>query len=129
MEIRETKLEGCVLCVPRIHQDGRGYFLETYRKSWFEQLPDYSKEFIQDNQSFSHYGTIRGLHLQTTEHAQAKLVRVVLGKVLDVAVDLRQGSPTYGQHISAELSAENNHQLKGELFLPMKCKIPNATVW
>ena len=111
MQIEETKLNGCVLVTPKIFADGRGYFMETYRKSWMDSLHDFSGNFVQDNQSFSHFGTIRGLHFQEGEHAQAKLVRVLSGKILDVAVDLRKNSLSYGQHIAVELSSENYHQL------------------
>ena len=111
MQIEETKLKGCVLVTPKLFTDERGYFMETYRKSWKDSLHDFSGNFVQDNQSFSHFGTIRGLHFQEGEHAQAKWVRVLSGEILDVAVDLRSESPTYGHHISVVLSAENNHQL------------------
>ena len=111
MQIEETKLNGCVLVTPKIFADGRGYFMEAYRESWMDSLQDFSSNFVQDNQSFSHYGTIRGLHLQTGKYAQAKLVRVLSGKILDVALDLRKDTPTYGQHVAIELSAENNCQL------------------
>jgi dTDP-4-dehydrorhamnose 3,5-epimerase len=85
--------------------------METYRQSWMEYLGSYNGAFVQDNQSFSHYGTIRGLHLQTGKYAQSKLVQVVHGHILDVVVDLRVNSPTYGQHLAVELSFENNIQL------------------
>jgi dTDP-4-dehydrorhamnose 3,5-epimerase len=111
MQIENTKLEGCVVVTPKIVTDERGYFMESYRESWLDSLPSSSGNFVQDNQSFSHYGTIRGLHFQEGEHAQAKLVRVLSGKILDVVVDLRPGSSTYGKHLSIELSDENNHQL------------------
>jgi dTDP-4-dehydrorhamnose 3,5-epimerase len=111
MEFKETKLKECFEIYPKKHDDERGYFIETYRKSWQPHETAFSQSFVQDNQSFSHYGTIRGLHFQTGAYAQAKLVRVLVGEILDVAVDLRRGSPTYGQHISVSLSAENNHQL------------------
>ncbi|MGB0357150.1 MAG: dTDP-4-dehydrorhamnose 3,5-epimerase [Flavobacteriaceae bacterium] len=111
MQIEETKLSGCFLVTPDIHKDGRGYFMETYRQSWTDALGEFTGDFVQDNQSFSHYGTIRGLHFQTGEHAQAKWVRVLFGKILDVAVDLRSDSPTYGQYIAVELSAAKHNQL------------------
>ena len=85
--------------------------MESYRRSWMDSLTDFSGDFVQDNQSLSHYGTIRGLHFQVGENAQSKLLRVLQGSILDVVVDLRQDSPTYGEHISVELSVENNHQL------------------
>lgn len=111
MQIEETKLSGCFLVTPDVHKDGRGYFMETYRQSWTEALGEFTSNFVQDNQSFSHYGTIRGLHFQRGEHAQAKWVRVLFGKILDVAVDLRSDSPTYGQYIAVELSASKHNQL------------------
>jgi dTDP-4-dehydrorhamnose 3,5-epimerase len=85
--------------------------MESYRRSWMDSLTDFSGDFVQDNQSLSHYGTIRGLHFQVGENAQSKLLRVLQGSILDVVVDLRQDSPTYGEYISVELSDENNHQL------------------
>jgi dTDP-4-dehydrorhamnose 3,5-epimerase len=111
MQIEETKLNGCVLVTPDVHKDGRGYFMETYRQSWTDALEAFTGDFVQDNQSFSHYGTIRGLHFQRGEHAQAKWVRVLFGEILDIAVDLRSDSPTYGQHIAEELSAAKHNQL------------------
>lgn len=111
MQIEETKLSGCFLVTPDVHKDGRGYFMETYRQSWTDALGEFTGDFVQDNQSFSHYGTIRGLHFQRGEHAQTKWVRVLLGKILDVAVDLRSDSPTYGQYIAVELSAAKHNQL------------------
>jgi dTDP-4-dehydrorhamnose 3,5-epimerase len=111
MQIEKTKLKDCMLLTPKSHNDARGYFMETYRESWMEDLGSYNGAFVQDNQSFSHYGTIRGLHFQAAEHAQSKLVQVVHGHILDVVVDLRVNSPTYGQHLAVELSFENNIQL------------------
>ena len=111
MQIEKTKLAGCVVVTPKTHTDDRGYFMESYRRSWMDSLTDFSGDFVQDNQSLSHYGTIRGLHFQVGENAQSKLLRVLQGSILDVVVDLRQDSPTYGEHISVELSDENNHQL------------------
>ena len=111
MQIEETKLSGCLLITPKIFVDGRGYFMETYRESWMDSLQDFSGNFVQDNQSFSHFGTIRGLHFQEGEHAQAKLVRVLQGTILDVVVDIRKESPTFGQHVAIELSRENKQQL------------------
>ena len=104
-------LAGCVVVTPKTHTDDRGYFMESYRRSWMDSLTDFSGDFVQDNQSLSHYGTIRGLHFQVGENAQSKLLRVLQGSILDVVVDLRQDSPTYGEHISVELSDQNNHQL------------------
>jgi dTDP-4-dehydrorhamnose 3,5-epimerase len=111
MQIDKTKLKDCVLLTPKSHNDARGYFMETYRQSWMDSLTDFSGNFVQDNQSLSCYGTIRGLHFQTGAHAQSKLVRVLQGTILDVAVDLRPGSSTYGEHLSIELSEENSRQL------------------
>jgi len=100
-----------ILCQPQIHGDTRGYFVETFRQDLFEEALGYSVNFIQDNESKSSKGVLRGLHFQLSPYAQSKLVRVITGEVLDVAVDIRQGSPTFGQHVSALLSAENKYQL------------------
>lgn len=94
---------------PRIFNDGRGYFFESYSKAKFTDA-GIAIDFVQDNQSFSHKGTIRGLHAQTAPHAQAKLVRVIQGRVLDVAVDARKGSPTYGKYETIELTGDNQLQ-------------------
>lgn len=107
MNIIETPLEGLVIIEPKIWKDDRGYFFESYNKSAFEKL-GINIEFVQDNQSYSHKNALRGLHAQANPHSQGKLVRVIQGKVLDVAVDIRRNSPTYGQHFSIELSGENN---------------------
>lgn len=114
MRAIETKLKGCFVIEPSIFEDSRGYFFESYNKVKFEELTGISPVFIQDNQSKSSYGVVRGLHQQTDEYAQAKLVRVLKGVVLDVAVDVREGSDTYGEYVAIELSAENNKQL----FIP-----------
>lgn len=106
MKLVETGIKDLYVIEPKVFGDHRGYFLETYNQSTFYQL-GLNYNFVQDNESFSKYGTLRGLHFQKGEHAQAKLVRVLSGKVLDVAVDLRKDSPTYGKHFSVELSAEN----------------------
>ena len=111
MEIQETGLKDCIITKPRIFEDPRGYFFESFNRNTFEEKTGLSGNFVQDNQSFSSYGVIRGLHAQSGEFAQAKLVRVLKGEVLDVAVDVRPGSPTFGKHISVRLSAENNLQL------------------
>lgn len=111
MAIKETKLRGCFIFEPKVFQDGRGSFLESYNQKVFNKLSDQNVTFVQDNESFSSKGVLRGLHYQIGDFAQAKLVRVVQGKVLDVAVDIRTGSPTFGKHISIELSAENRKQL------------------
>lgn len=110
MKAIKTEIEGVYILEPQIFEDARGYFFESYNKTKLKELGlDY--DFIQDNQSKSAYGTVRGIHFQKGEYAQAKLVRVLEGKVLDVAVDLRKGSPTFGKHVAVELSAENNRQL------------------
>ena len=114
MQIEETKLKGCFIIEPKIFGDDRGYFFESYKQDVFEKAIGYKVNFIQDNQSLSSYGVLRGLHFQKGESAQAKLVRVLKGTVLDVAVDIRLDSPTYGQHVALELSAEN----KKQFFVP-----------
>lgn len=114
MNFTETKLSGCFVLEPQIFNDERGYFLESFNKERFNQGVGRSVNFVQDNQSFSHYGVIRALHYQIGEHAQAKLVRVLNGTVLDVAVDLRKESPTFGEHVAVELS----HANKKQLFIP-----------
>jgi dTDP-4-dehydrorhamnose 3,5-epimerase len=111
MQIEETKLKGCFIIEPKVFGDERGYFFESYKQDLFEKAIGYKVNFIQDNQSLSSYGVLRGLHFQNGEHAQAKLVRVLKGSVLDVAVDIRQDSPTFGQHVSIELSEENKKQV------------------
>jgi len=111
MPFIETALAGAYIIEPRVFEDHRGYFFECYNKNSFDKETGADVTFVQDNESYSGFGTLRGLHYQAGEHAQAKLVRVIHGKVLDVAVDLREDSPTYGQHISVELTAENRKQL------------------
>lgn len=108
MEFRKTAIEGLVEILPRVFKDDRGYFFESYRKELFDENGIH-EEFVQDNQSFSTKGVLRGLHLQLDPHAQGKLVRVISGSVLDVAVDLRKGSPTFGQHETLLLTAEQNN--------------------
>src|SRR5690606_16632390 len=100
-----TKLEGCFIIEPKVFKDERGYFMESYNEVRFEQETGQKVHFVQDNQSYSSKGVLRGLHYQTGEHAQAKLVRVLEGEVLDVAVDIRPGSPTYGEHVAVLLTA------------------------
>lgn len=115
MNYIETEIKGVWVIEPRCFGDGRGYFMETFRLEEFRAAigcPDLT--FVQDNESFSTRGVLRGLHLQRGAHSQAKLVRVSQGRVLDVAVDLRPGSPTFGRHVAIELSAENHRQL----FIP-----------
>ena len=110
MKVTKTEIDGVFIIEPQVFEDERGYFFESYNKEKLkEQGIDY--DFIQDNQSKSKYGTIRGIHFQKAEYAQAKLVRVLEGTVLDVAVDLRKDSPTFGKHVAVELSAENRRQL------------------
>lgn len=111
MKVKETKLKGCYILEPTVFEDSRGYFFEAFSKSKFEELTGANADFVQDNQSKSSYGVVRGLHQQVGEFAQAKLVRVLEGKVLDVAVDMREGSETYGQHVTVELSADNQKQM------------------
>lgn len=111
MKITETKLKGCFIIEPTKFGDSRGYFFESFNEQTFNKLTDTQTHFVQDNQSYSTRGVVRGLHAQAGEHAQAKLVRVLEGKVIDVAVDARLDSETFGQHVAVELSAENNLQL------------------
>lgn len=110
MTILPTKLEGCFIIEPKIFHDERGYFMESFNEARFEQETGQKVHFVQDNQSYSSKGVLRGLHYQTGEHAQAKLVRVLNGEVLDVAVDVRPGSKTYGEYVAVVLSGENQRQ-------------------
>lgn len=110
MNFIETDIEGVFIVEPRVFPDARGHFFESWNRAAFEAA-GLRYDFVQDNQSLSSRGTIRGLHFQKGKHAQAKLVRVIAGTVLDVAVDLRAGSPTFGRHVAAELSGENFRQL------------------
>ncbi len=114
MIAKKTKLKGCYVLEPRVFEDKRGYFLESYNRNVFNEALDLKVEFVQDNESFSSKGVLRGLHYQVGEHAQSKLVRVIKGKVLDVAVDIRKNSPTFEQHVSVELTEDN----KKQLFIP-----------
>tara|TARA_R110002050_G_scaffold104139_1_gene213497 strand:+ start:622 stop:1161 length:540 start_codon:yes stop_codon:yes gene_type:complete len=111
MKITETYLRGCFIIEPTIFDDGRGSFFESFNLKKFEEKTGLKINFVQDNQSISQRGVLRGLHLQKGKFAQAKLVRVIKGRVLDVAVDFRKDSPTFGKHFSIELSGENNKQL------------------
>ncbi len=111
MEFIHTEIKDCVIIKPTVFEDNRGYFFESFNEQKFNQLTGLNIHFVQDNQAKSNRGILRGLHFQKGEHAQAKLVRVLQGKVIDVAVDLRKDSPTYLQHVAVELSAENNLQL------------------
>jgi len=114
MKVEETKLAGCYIIHDTVFADSRGYFFESFNKQKFASLTGLSVEFVQDNQSKSTRGVLRGLHFQKGEHAQAKLVRVIEGSVLDVAVDLRKESPTFGQYVAVELTADNHLQF----FIP-----------
>lgn len=111
MEFIPQSIPKVILIKPKVFGDERGYFVETFRQDKFEEATGYAVNFCQDNESKSTKGVLRGLHFQLPPYAQSKLVRVIEGKVLDVAVDIRVGSPTYGQYVTAELSAENKHQL------------------
>ena len=113
MNIIETEIQGVFIIEPKVFGDSRGYFFESFSKKEFDSKIG-PMEFVQDNESKSCYGVVRGLHFQKPPHAQAKLVRVVKGKVLDVAVDLRKDSPTYGKHVAVELSEDNHRQV----FIP-----------
>ena len=110
MNIIQTTIPEVVIIEPRVFEDNRGYFLESFSQQWFTEHIC-NTQFVQDNESQSSYGVLRGLHFQKPPHAQSKLVRVVKGKVLDIAVDIRKGSPTFGQHVSCILSEENKRQL------------------
>ena len=111
MTATETKLKGCFIIEPSVFNDPRGYFFESFNQSKFNELIGKTIDFVQDNESFSSKGVLRGLHFQTGEYAQAKLVRVVKGTVLDVVVDMRKESPTFSKHFSIELSEDNKRQL------------------
>lgn len=113
MEFKKTAIEGVYIIEPRVFNDARGYFFEAWKKDKFEANVA-PVDFIQDNESKSSYGVLRGLHYQKGEYSQAKLVRVIKGRVLDVAVDLRRSSTTFGQHVMVELSDENKRQF----FIP-----------
>ncbi len=106
MNIIKTPIEGLLVIEPKVWVDERGYFLETFHQNWFNDL-NMQVDFVQDNQSFSNRGVLRGLHCQAAPYAQGKLVRVIKGEVVDIAVDIRENSPTYGQHFSIHLSEEN----------------------
>jgi len=110
MEIIKSQIEGLLILKPKVFMDDRGYFFESYRFDLFNNL-GIAADFVQDNESKSQKGVLRGLHFQNPPHAQGKLVRVVKGAVLDVAVDIRRGSDTYGQHMTIELSEENKTML------------------
>ena len=133
MNIIKTSIEGLVILEPRLFQDDRGYFFESFNQGEFESNVCQTT-FVQDNESKSSYGVIRGLHFQKPPFAQSKLVRVIKGAVLDVAVDIRKGSPTFGKHVSVELTEDNHRQffiprgfahgfsvLSGEVIFQYKC--------
>ena len=109
MEVIKTAIEGLVIIEPKVFSDARGYFFESFSQREFEEKVR-KINFVQDNESMSNYGVMRGLHFQRPPYSQSKLVRCVKGKVLDVAVDIRKGSPTYGQHVAVELSEDNHRQ-------------------
>ena len=113
MKVIKTDIEGVVIIEPEVFGDSRGYFMESFSQRVFEREVA-PVRFVQDNRSYSRYGVVRGLHYQREPYAQSKLVSCPVGRVLDVAVDIREGSPTYGKHVAVELSAENHRQL----FIP-----------
>lgn len=114
MEYTETAIKGVWILTPKVFNDARGYFFEAWKQSDFDEHIGRHVEFVQDNESKSSYGVLRGLHYQKGEYSQAKLVRVIKGKVLDVAVDIRKSSPTFGKHVMVELSEDNKRQF----FIP-----------
>jgi len=113
MNIIETALPGVLIVEPKVFGDARGYFFESWNRAAFEAA-GITNDWVQDNESRSRFGVLRGLHYQAAPYTQAKIVRVIAGTVLDVAVDIRKGSPTYGKHVAVELSGENKRQL----FIP-----------
>ncbi|MFD2148100.1 dTDP-4-dehydrorhamnose 3,5-epimerase [Mucilaginibacter antarcticus] len=129
MKIIQTSIRDLVIIEPQIFKDDRGYFFESYSKTKLAEA-GINIDFVQDNQSFSHRGTVRGLHAQSNPFAQAKLVRVIQGRVLDVAVDIRKGSPTYGKFETIELTGENNRQfLVPEGFLHGFATLEDNTIF
>jgi dTDP-4-dehydrorhamnose 3,5-epimerase len=117
LELEKTKIKECFILKPRIFEDDRGYFFESFNQRTFHKKTGLKVGFVQDNESYSQYGVIRGLHAQSGDCAQSKLVRVIEGEVLDVVVDYRTDSATYLQHFSIVLSADNKHQL----YVPKGC--------
>ena len=111
MQFSRTKIYDVVIIEPKVHGDSRGYFVETFRADKLEEFLGYKINFCQDNESKSSKGVLRGLHYQLSPHSQTKLVRVIQGRVLDVAVDIRRNSPTFGQYVAVELSADNKKQM------------------
>ena len=118
MEIIKTSIDGVLIIEPRVFKDSRGYFFESFSQREFDEkvtpILGHSINFVQDNESMSSYGVMRGLHYQRMPYTQSKLVRCVKGAVLDVAVDIRKGSPTFGQHVAVELTEDNHRQF----FIP-----------
>ena len=114
MKFNRTAIHDVIICEPNVRGDERGYFVETFRQDKLETFLGFNIDFCQDNESKSSFGVLRGMHYQLPPFAQTKLVRVIKGKVLDVAVDIRKGSPTFGKHVAVELSEEN----KKQLFIP-----------
>jgi dTDP-4-dehydrorhamnose 3,5-epimerase len=110
IEVKKTDIEGVLIIEPKVFGDARGYFLESFNAKEFAEKTGLNINFVQDNESMSSYGVMRGLHFQCPPYTQSKLVRCVKGAVLDVAVDIRKGSPTYGQHVAVELTEENHRQ-------------------
>lgn len=114
MIVEKTNLKGSFIIQPRVYNDERGYFIESFNQKDFKEYTGLDISFVQDNESKSLYGVLRGLHFQTGQYAQAKLIRAIKGRIMDVIVDIRQDSDTYGQHFSIEISEEN----KKQLFIP-----------
>ena len=114
MNVIKTDIEGALIIEPKVFGDARGYFFESYNEEAFKKETGLDVKFVQDNESKSRYGVLRGLHFQKPPYAQSKLVRVVRGRVLDVAVDIRKNSPTYGRYVAVELTEENHRQF----FIP-----------
>lgn len=110
IEVIKTVIPGVLVIEPKVFGDARGYFLESFNAKEFAEKTDLNINFVQDNESMSSYGVMRGLHFQTPPYTQSKLVRCVKGAVLDVAVDIRKGSPTYGKHVAVELTEDNHRQ-------------------
>ncbi len=114
MKFKRASIPDVIICEPKIHKDHRGYFVETFRKDKLEEFIGYTLNFCQDNESSSTFGILRGLHYQLAPYAQSKLIRVISGSVLDIAVDIRKDSPTFGKYVSIELTGEN----KKQFFIP-----------
>ena len=125
MQFIKQSIPDVIVIEPTVHGDARGYFTETFRQDLFEKAVGYQVNFLQDNESRSSKGVLRGLHFQLAPFAQSKLVRVIEGRVLDVAVDIRVGSPNFGQHVAVELSADNKRQL----FVPRGRAHPSTLIY